>query len=94
MKRVLMVLAMLLSVPAGFAIQPPPQFQINVERPRPRVQITVGMAQIHTHNANYRIAYLPLLAPLPYSYPRTTQEIPNPFAMTGTEFPYRPHQRH
>lgn len=91
MKRVLIAMMMLLSSAAAVAQQPRrPQLHINVQKPRPRVEIDIGMVRIHTHNANYRIAYLPFLAPLPYSYPRTTQEVPNALVLTGTELPRRP----
>lgn len=94
MRRVLMVLVMLLGSSPLFALeqtQPQPHFQIVAQSPQPRVEVDFGMVQIHTHNANYRIAYLPFLAPLPYSYPRTTQEIPNALVLTGTQIPLRPH---
>ena len=56
-------------------------------------KIDIGMLQIHTRNARFRLAWLPFLAPLPYSYPRTTQEVPNPFVLTGTDIPYVPPKR-
>ena len=89
MKRVLLIVALLMAPPA-FAQQP--RFHINVEPKQPRIELTPGMVQIHTHAANIRFAYLPLLAPLPYSYPRTTQQIPNALMLTRTELPYRPHR--
>src|SRR2546427_7669403 len=56
-------------------------------------KIDIGMLQIQTRNARFRLAWLPFLAPLPYSYPRTTQEVPNPFVLTGTDIPYVPPKR-
>ncbi len=94
MKRVLMLLVMLLlcSAPAFAVAQTQPRFTF-IPRKQSRVQTTLGMTRIHTKAANIRIAWLPFLAPLPYSYPRTTQEIPNPLVVTGTEIPQRPHTR-
>ena len=92
MKRVLLVLlTLLLSLPALALDRAQPRFQIVVQNPQSRVQTTFGMTRIHTKAANIRVAWLPLLAPLPYSYPRTTQEVPNPLVMSGTEIPQRPH---
>lgn len=94
MKRVLLVLLTLLfSLPAFALDRAQPRFQIVVQNPQSRVQTTVGMTRIHTTAANIRVAWLPLLAPLPYSYPRTTQEVPDPLVMSGTEIPQRPHAR-
>lgn len=94
MKRVLMFLVVMLlcSAPAFAFNQTRPQFVFTPPQ-QSRVQTTLGMTRIHTKAANIRIAWLPFLAPLPYSYPRTTQEIPNPLVMTGTEIPQRPHAR-
>ena len=50
-------------------------------------KIDVGMLTVNTRSTRYRMAWLPLLAPLPYSYPRQTMELPNP---TGTDIPYVP----
>ncbi|HKB80363.1 MAG TPA: hypothetical protein VKH35_11675 [Thermoanaerobaculia bacterium] len=89
--KTLMLIFTLLFSPAAFAQQP--RFHVQLQPKQPHVQVTVGMVRIHTHAANMRIAVLPLLAPLPYSYPRTTQAIPNALVLTGTELPYRPHER-
>ena len=53
-------------------------------------KIDVGMLTVHTRSTRYRMAWLPFLAPLPYSYPRQTMELPNPFVLTGTDIPYVP----
>ncbi len=68
-------------------------FQVISPKPEQRVEVDIGMMQIHTHNANYRVAWLPFLAPLPYSYPRTTMEVPNPLVLTAAEMPTPPHTR-
>jgi len=53
-------------------------------------KIDVGMLTVNTRSTRYRMAWLPFLAPLPYSYPRHTMELPNPFVLTGTDIPYVP----
>jgi hypothetical protein len=53
-------------------------------------KIDVGMLTVNTRSTRYRMAWLPFLAPLPYSYPRQTMELPNAFVLTGTEIPYVP----
>jgi hypothetical protein len=45
------------------------------------------MVTIRNGSTRVRIAYLPLLAPLPYSYLRTTTEVPNALVLTGTQIP-------
>ena len=60
------------------------------DREQAPFQLDVGMLEVNTRSTRYHVAYLPLLAPLPYSYPRQTLEMPNPFVLTGTEFPYVP----
>jgi len=90
MKTTLIALLLLLGSASAFALQTPP---LVVQAPvTSRVQTNFGMTQVHTKAANIRIAWLPLLAPLPYSYPRTTQEIPNALVLTGTQIPQRPHR--
>jgi hypothetical protein len=81
MKRILLALIFLLSS-ATLCAQTPQ-----------RVEVDLGMTQIHTKAANIRIAWLPFLAPLPYSYPRTTMEVPNALVLMSTPIPQRPHQR-
>lgn len=53
-------------------------------------KIDAGMLQMTTRSTRYHLAWLPFLAPLPYSYPRHTMEVPNPFVLTGTDIPYVP----
>jgi hypothetical protein len=90
MKTTLIALALLISSASAFALQTPP---LLISPPvTSRVQTNFGITQVHTKAANIRIAWLPLLAPLPYSYPRTTQEIPNALVLTGTQIPQRPHR--
>jgi hypothetical protein len=57
---------------------------------QPPFKIDVGMLEVNTRSTHYRMAWLPFLAPLPYSYPRQTMEVPNPFVLTGTDIPYVP----
>ena len=91
MKQVLFALSLLMLAAAAFAAEPDPTI-LQIKPPeQSRVQTNLGITQIHTHAANIKAAWLPFLAPLPYSYPRTTQEIPNALVLTGTQIPQRPH---
>jgi hypothetical protein len=90
MKKLLFALSLLVVAASAFAAEPAPAV-LQIKPPeQSRVQTNIGITQIHTHAANIKIAWLPLLAPLPYSYPRTTQEIPNPLVLTGTQIPQKP----
>ena len=82
-------LALLMLTAAAVAAEPQPTI-LQIQPPeQSRVQTNFGITQIHSHAADIKIAWLPLLAPLPYSYPRTTQEIPNALVLTGTQIPQR-----
>ena len=90
MKQLLFALSLLIVATTAFAAEPAPAvLQINPPV-QSRIQTNIGMTQIHSNAANIKVAWLPLLAPLPYSYPRTTQEIPNALVLTGTQIPQRP----
>ena len=90
MKILMISLSLLMLTAAAFAADPEPTI-LQIKPPeQSRVQTNLGITQIHTHAANIKIAWLPLLAPLPYSYPRTTQEIPNALVLTGIQIPQRP----
>jgi hypothetical protein len=90
MKQLLFSLALLTLTATAFAAEPAPTI-LQIKPPeQSRVQTNIGITQIHTQNANIKVAWLPLFAPLQYSYPRTTQEIPNALAVTGTQIPQRP----
>ena len=90
MKTLMISLALLMLTATAFAVETEPTI-LQIKPPeQSRVQTTIGVTQIHSHAADIRIAWLPLLAPLPYSYPRTTQEIPNALVLTGTQIPQRP----
>ena len=83
-------LALLMLTAAAKAADPEPTI-LQIKPPeQSRVQTNFGITQIHSHAADIKVAWLPLLAPLPYSYPRTTQEIPNALVLTGTQIPQRP----
>ena len=90
MKQLLFALSLLIVATTAFAADPSPTIlQINPPE-QSRVQTNFGITQVHSHAANIKFAWLPLLAPLPYSYPRTTQEIPNALVLTGMQIPQRP----
>jgi len=90
MKRLLIALLLLISTAtAAFAADSAPSvLRVNIPQ-RDRLEVDLGMTQIHTKAADIRIAWLPLLAPLPYSYPRTTTEVPNALVLLGTSIPQR-----
>jgi hypothetical protein len=88
MKTTWIALLLLISSASAFALQTPP---LVIQQPvTSRVQTNLGITQVHTKAANIRVAWLPLLAPLPYASFRTTQEIPNALVLTGVQIPQRP----
>ncbi|HMC22851.1 MAG TPA: hypothetical protein VKL19_13450 [Thermoanaerobaculia bacterium] len=92
MKRTFLALIFLFSS-ATLCAQTTTFHIIDEQKARQRVEVDFGMTQIHTKAANIRIAWLPFLAPLPYSYPRTMMEVPNPLVLMSTPIPQRPHER-
>jgi len=52
--------------------------------PKPRVDFHVGAVDFMIRGSRYRFNYLPFMTPLSGSNPRTSMEIPDPFALTGT----------
>jgi hypothetical protein len=64
-----------------FVFQPEPETHHTEHYP--------GAVVVTTHAAQIRIAYLPLLAPLPGSVPSTTSVIPTAFMLNHVEFPQR-----
>ena len=64
------------------------------EDPRPPVEKRFtwhfGSVEFKALHMRWRIAYLPIVAPLPGSVPRTNREMIDPFALTGTEFATTP----
>jgi len=68
----------------------PDPFVIITPKATPRVDVEIGAAQINTHAAQIRVAYLPRLAPLPSTLPHSIAEMPNAFQLTGLSLPYRP----
>ena len=89
MKRLWIALLLLLSSATAFAVDQTPSILQIAPPQHSRVQTNLGITQIHSRAAEIRIAWLPLLAPPPYSYPRTTQEIPNALVLMGTQIPQR-----
>ncbi len=90
MKRLMISLSLFMLSATAFAAEPAPTI-LQVKPPeQSRVQTNLGVTQIHSHAADIKVVWLPLLAPLPYSFPRTTQEIPNALVLTGTQIPQRP----
>ena len=67
----------------------PPTLVVISPRETPRVDVELGAAEINTHAARIRIAYLPRLAPLPGTLPRDIGRMPNAFEMLGVSLSYR-----
>jgi hypothetical protein len=68
--------------------------QVVAPRDAPsRLDVEIGAATLTTHSGRYTFAYLPLLAPLPGTAFRSSMEIPNALALTGTSIPQRPRTR-
>ncbi len=77
---------------AALAADPPKRtdpFVIITPKETPRVDVEIGAAEIHTGAAQIRIAYLPRLAPLPGTLPRSIATMPNAFELLGTSIPQR-----
>jgi hypothetical protein len=69
-----------------------PTFVVNTtpETPgRVNVDVNVGSLVITSRHTNARIAWLPILAPLPGSVPTTTSVMPDAFALNHVEYPWR-----
>ena len=66
MKTLMLTLCLLSIAGAAIAADQPTVLQVNPPK-KERVETDIGMMQIHTRAADIRIAWLPLLAPLPYS---------------------------
>jgi hypothetical protein len=100
MKRVLVVFLMLICSASAFANTSSSQRDysrdaiLKVLHDRDRelapFQIDIGMLQLRTRTTQAHFAYLPLLAPLPYTRPIDLATLPNPFVLTGTDIPYVP----
>ncbi len=82
---------MLIASAAALAADPPQRSTLVVISPKetPRVDIEIGAAEINTHAARIRVAYLPRLAPLPGTLPHSIATMPNAFELLGTSLPYR-----
>ena len=53
-------------------------------KPKPRVQFHIGAIEFRALGMDWRIIYLPIMLPLSGTRPGVTQELPDPFALTGT----------
>ena len=54
--------------------------------PEKRVEWHTGYVELHYFGMDWRIIYLPLLAPLPGARLEDGAKIPNPFELTGTPY--------
>ena len=69
-----------------------PTFVVNTTPLTPGkvdVDINFGSLVITSRHTNVRIAWLPILAPLPGSVPTTTSVMPDAFALNHVEYPWR-----
>jgi len=100
MKRSLIAILMLLSSTVAFGAITTPDYSRDTileilhekdvkETP---FKLNIGMFDVNTKAVRYHLAYLPLLAPLPYSGPYGARFLPNPFVLTHTEYAWRAHQ--
>jgi hypothetical protein len=76
-----------LQTPAG------PTLQIPGDDSSTRLDVEIGAVRLTTHSGRYTFAYLPFLAPLPGTAFRSSMEMPNALALTGTTIPQRPRNR-
>ena len=71
----------------------PPQrtdpFVILAPKPTQRIDVEIGAAEINTHAARIRIAYLPRMAPLPRTLPHSIATMPNAFQLLNVSIPQR-----
>ncbi len=74
---------------AALAQQAPPTLVVVTPNQAPRVDVEIGAAEINTHAARIRVAYLPRMAPLPGTLPHSIATMPNAFDLLGTQLPYR-----
>ncbi len=82
------------AAPATSPPTPGPVLQVVTPDDTPnRLDLQIGAATLTTHSGRYTFAYLPLLAPLPGTAFRSSMEMPNAFALTGTTIPLRPRTR-
>jgi len=58
----------------------------NKAVPDRRVEFHAGYVELHYFGMDWRIFYLPLLAPLPGPRLENAGKIPNPFELTGTPY--------
>jgi hypothetical protein len=70
---------------------PGPVLQIVPDTSANKLDVEIGAVRLTTHSGRYTFAYLPLLAPLPGTAFRSSIEMPNALALTGTSIPQRPH---
>lgn len=69
--------------------QRPDPFVILAPKETPRVDVEIGAAEINTHAARIRVAYLPRMAPLPGTLPHSIATMPNAFQLLNVSFPQR-----
>src|ERR1051325_4587643 len=77
---------------AALAADPPTRpdpFVILTPQETKRVDVEIGAAEINTHAARIRVAYLPRLAPLPGTLPHSIGTMPTAFHLPSVPLPSR-----
>lgn len=64
------------------------------ERPGPRVKYGFAYVDFRALGMNWHVVYLPIAMPLSGSQLKTTNEWPDPFALTGSHFATTPQTWH
>jgi hypothetical protein len=100
--RTLAITILMLAASAAFAQQnesispapqtpPGPVLQVATDDAATHgLDVEIGAVRLTTHSGRYTFAYLPFLAPLPGTAFRSSMEMPNALALTGTTIPQRP----
>ena len=80
--------------PAPAQTPPGPVLQVvPADSSARHLDLEVGALRLTNHSGRYTFAYLPLLAPLQGTAFRSSMEMPNALALTGTTIPQKPHTR-
>lgn len=64
------------------------------DRPPPRVRFRAGALEFDFLGMDWRVAWLPILPPLPGTEQRTVIRLPDAFSLTGTEIARMPRSWH
>jgi len=83
-------IALILGLIGGAALAAdPPTLVVVTPHETPRLDVEIGAAEINTHAAHIRVAYLPRMAPQPGTLPHSIATMPNAFQLLNVSLPYR-----